>query len=46
MRVFVAVPEIEAAYVDLTDPVTIDVQSLARRGVQGHSDADELCLGR
>jgi HlyD family secretion protein len=28
MRVFVAVPEMDAAYVDLTDPVTVDVQSL------------------
>jgi RND family efflux transporter MFP subunit len=28
MRVFVAVPEMESAYVDLTDPVTIEVQSL------------------
>ncbi len=28
VRIFVAVPEHEAAYVDLADPVTIDVQSL------------------
>ena len=28
LRVFVAVPEMEAAYVDIGDPATIDVQSL------------------
>jgi RND family efflux transporter MFP subunit len=28
MRVFVAVPEMESAFVDLTDPVTLEVQSM------------------
>jgi RND family efflux transporter MFP subunit len=35
MRVFVAVPEVEAAYVDLGDPVTIEVQALRGGEVKG-----------
>jgi RND family efflux transporter MFP subunit len=36
MRVFVSVPEVEAAYVDLGDPVTIDVQALRGAEVKGN----------
>jgi RND family efflux transporter MFP subunit len=35
VRVFVAVPEHEAAYVDLADPVSIEVQSLRGAEYQG-----------
>ena len=35
MRVFVAVPEMEAAQVDLGDPVSIDIQSLGGAEVKG-----------
>jgi RND family efflux transporter MFP subunit len=36
MRVFVAVPELEAAYVDLGDPVAIEVQALRGAEVKGN----------
>jgi len=35
IRIFIAVPEHEVAYVDLADPVTIDVQSLRGAAFQG-----------
>jgi HlyD family secretion protein len=35
MRVFVAVPEVEAAYVDLGDPLTIEVQALRGADIKG-----------
>src|SRR5262249_13197409 len=35
MRVFVAVPEMEAAYVNIGDPATIEVQSLRGAEVKG-----------
>jgi HlyD family secretion protein len=35
IRVFVAVPEMEAAYIDIGDPVALEVQSLRGAGLQG-----------